>query len=289
MLGDSTYAEVITTLRRAHSGGRPTPPDGKTGFATSHTRDASTGLDNAFHRNRHPAWARFTSPAPTNPQSCNRYNDIQPNPVNNFDPLGLPMCSCSTASPTSAQAWACNAASNYISPMLNLFVVTYRYQICRPGPIPGSPLACTTVTGTASGSMLGMTSPDLQEAERVYVLGVRTPLPTVDIFNKDSGIFVLSKLGKCIAGLSSGAASKCAPEAYGNSTYLNALASYGILSAQLYNCGPGGAPYLGSAVPIQINTLVQSRVTRAWQDVKSNWATAFATCVVASTNPQPLP
>jgi RHS repeat-associated protein len=76
-------------------GGGPMPLDGKNGFAT-YTRDASTGLDNAFHRNYHPAWGRFTTPdpyqasgGPADPQSWNRYAYVQGDPVNYNDPNGL--------------------------------------------------------------------------------------------------------------------------------------------------------------------------------------------------------
>jgi RHS repeat-associated protein len=76
-------------------GGGPMPLDGKNGFAT-YTRDASTGLDNAFHRNYHPAWGRFTTPdpyqasaAPADPQSWNRYAYVGGDPVNWRDQRGL--------------------------------------------------------------------------------------------------------------------------------------------------------------------------------------------------------
>jgi RHS repeat-associated protein len=74
------------------------PLDGKNGFAT-YTRDASTGLDNAFHRNYHPAWGRFTTPdpyqasgAPADPQSWNRYAYVGGDPVNRNDRKGLFWC-----------------------------------------------------------------------------------------------------------------------------------------------------------------------------------------------------
>ena len=65
---------------------------------TSYERDANNS-DEAMHRRYNRLWSRFDQPDPYNgsnnlsdPQSFNRYNYVQNDPVNYIDPSGLEMC-----------------------------------------------------------------------------------------------------------------------------------------------------------------------------------------------------